>query len=106
MRRQIKADSSMLSRSGRHLPALERPSSETPRGMRKPKPGAPLSSPASAAELERPGAAKKSLKDRFLNHFFRFSQIFRRLVLGWMDSYDSNQILIFSDFSRSTRLAG
>jgi hypothetical protein len=42
-----------VSRSGRHLPALERPSSETPRGVRKPKPGAPLSSPASAAELDR-----------------------------------------------------
>ena len=30
---------------------------------------------------------------------------FGGLVLGCMDSYDSNQILIFSDFSRSTRLS-
>jgi hypothetical protein len=30
---------------------------------------------------------------------------FRQLVLGCIDSYDSNQILIFSDFSRSTRFA-
>ena len=29
----------------------------------------------------------------------------RRLVLGWIDSYDSNQILIFSGFSRSTKLS-
>ena len=29
-----------------------------------------------------------------------------RLVLGWIDSYDSNQILIFSGFSRSTKLSG
>ena len=33
-------------------------------------------------------------------------QILRRLVLGWIDSYDSNQILIFSGFSRSTKLSG
>ena len=37
---------------------------------------------------------------------YRFLQIFRRLVLGWIDSYDSNQILIFSGFSRSTKLSG
>ena len=37
---------------------------------------------------------------------FRDLQIFRRLVLGWIDSYDSNQILIFSGFSRSTKLSG
>ena len=30
---------------------------------------------------------------------------FERLVLGCIDSYDSNQILIFSGFSRSTRFA-
>ena len=30
---------------------------------------------------------------------------FRQLVLGCIDSYDSNQILIFSDFSRSTRFS-
>ena len=30
---------------------------------------------------------------------------FRQLVLGCIDSYDSNQILIFSGFSRSTRFA-
>ena len=35
----------------------------------------------------------------------RSRQIFRRLVLGWIDSYDSNQILIFSGFSRSTRFS-
>merc|ERR1719281_2155141 len=51
--RQVDLHERPVSRSGRHLPALERPSSETPRGVRKPKPGAPLSSPASAAELER-----------------------------------------------------
>ena len=44
------------------------------------------------------------LADMFTD-FYRFLQIFRRLVLGWIDSYDSNQILIFSDFSRSTRFA-
>ena len=31
---------------------------------------------------------------------------FSRLVLGWIDSYDSNQILMFSGFSRSTKLSG
>ena len=36
----------------------------------------------------------------------RFLQISRRLVLGCIDSYDSNQILIFSGFSRSTKLFG
>ena len=30
---------------------------------------------------------------------------FERLVLGCIDSYDSNQILIFSGFSRSTRFS-
>ena len=33
-------------------------------------------------------------------------QDLRRLLLGWIDSYDSNQILIFSGFSRSTKLSG
>ena len=33
------------------------------------------------------------------------SSNFERLVLGCMDSYDSNKILIFSHFSRSTRFA-
>ena len=33
-------------------------------------------------------------------------QISRRLVLGCIDSYDSNQILIFSGFSRSIKLFG
>ena len=28
------------------------------------------------------------------------------LVLGWIDSYDSNQILMFSGFSRSSKLSG
>ena len=32
-------------------------------------------------------------------------QLFGRLVLGWIDSYDRNQILIFSGFSRSTRFS-
>jgi hypothetical protein len=34
------------------------------------------------------------------------TSLFSRLVLGWIDSYDSNQILIFSGFSRSTKLSG
>ena len=32
-------------------------------------------------------------------------QYFERLVLGCMDSYDSNQMLILQHFSRSTRLS-
>ena len=45
-----------------------------------------------------PTAGENSARNRRL-------QIFRRLVLGWIDSYDSNQILIFSGFSRSTKLS-
>ena len=34
----------------------------------------------------------------FCKRLLRFLQIFRRLVLGWINSYDSNQILIFQVF--------
>ena len=40
------------------------------------------------------------------HRFSHFLQIYKGLVLGWIDSYDSNQILIFSGFSRSTKLSG
>jgi len=36
---------------------------------------------------------------------YSISPNFRRSVLGYMDSYDSNQVLILLDFSRSTRFA-
>ena len=47
-----------------------------------------------------------STHSQIFTDFHRFSQIFRRLVLGWIDSYDSNQMLIFSGLSRSTKLSG
>ena len=47
-----------------------------------------------------------SVRNMIFTDVYRFLQIFRRLVLGWIDSYDSNQILIFSGFSRSTKLSG
>ena len=40
-----------------------------------------------------------------IDELYAALQIFRRLVLGWIDSYDSNQILIVSGFSRSTKLS-
>ena len=42
---------------------------------------------------------------RVIWHFFRGFQDFRRLVLGCMDSYDSESRRIFQHFSRSTRCA-
>ena len=40
-----------------------------------------------------------------LNHFTKKLSNFRGLVLGCIDSYDSNQIVILQGFSRSTRFA-
>ena len=62
----------------------------------------------SASSVRSPTAAS-ALVERFdTESFSDFSaklSNFRGLVLGCMDSYDSNQILILQGFSRSTRFA-
>ena len=65
-----------------------------------------------AANTEGDSSAAKSLAELPIRSqsFFERLKIeiipnFERLVLGCIDSYDSNQILIFSGFSRSTRFS-
>jgi hypothetical protein len=48
----------------------------------------------------------RDLMEFIFTDFYRSLVTIRRLVLGWIDSYDSNQIVIFSGFSRSTKLSG
>ena len=48
-------------------------------------------------------ALQRAVRRRLNN--YSISPNFRRSVLGCIDSYDSNQILILLDFSRSTRFA-
>ena len=57
---------------------------------------------AHAAEAVEGEARSKRLKT---SRFLQILQIFRRLVLGCIDSYDSEKWRIFSHFSRSTRFS-
>ena len=62
--------------------------------------------PSSTRRTEEAAALKAPQTFEAFSARIGQANIFRRLVLGWIESYDCNQILIFSGFSRSTKLSG
>ena len=57
------------------------------------------------ADLERLRGGPRGLVERAVGRLAGEAADFRRLVLGCMDSYDSDQRLILQGFSKSTRFA-
>ena len=57
------------------------------------------------SRLRAPGRHRRGAAKETNEKWMKSPAKFERLVLGCMDSYDSNQIVILQDFSRSTRFA-